>query len=220
MPTHVTDNLAVHMSLQQEAMSKKLEIRLKQQEVKYSAVVAKLEQSNAQIKKLEEEIKGLKLEQSSFHSHFKVAPVNLFLAEFTQKRKNNQRWKSFPFYTHPRGYKMCLEICANGYGMGLGTHVSVFVYLMRGEFDFHLKWPFKGDIFVRLLNQNDTKKYFQAEIRFTETVIVKGGGKQVTDANMASSISAFGLCEFISHAQLSPNYLKNDILYFEILSIV
>ena len=87
---------------------------------------------------------------------------------------------------------------------------------MRGEFDLHLKWPFKGGVLVRLLNQNDTKRYFQAEIRFSETVIAQGGGKQVTDANMASSSSAFGLSQFMSHAELAPNYLKNDTLCFEI----
>jgi TNF receptor-associated factor 4 len=211
------------MSLQQEAMSKELD----QMKTKYSEVIAKLEQSNTQIKKLEgdvtkvkmleEEVERLKLEQSSFHSHLKVAPVNIFLTEFTPKRKNNQTWKSSPFYTHPRGYKMCLEIHANGNGEGLGTHVSVFAYIMRGEFDFHLEWPFQGGIYVRLLNQSDTKNYFQAAIRFNKT---QGSGKQVTDANMASSSDALGLHQFISHAELAPNYLKNDALYFEVLSIV
>jgi TNF receptor-associated factor 4 len=220
------------MSLQQEAMSKEvdqLKTRLAEQEAKNSATVYKLEQSNAHIiatleqsdarvKKLEGEVERLKLEQSSFHSHLKVAPVNFFLAEFTPKRENNQTWKSSPFYTHPRGYKMCLKIYTNGNGDGLGTHVSVFVCLMRGEFDFHLKWPFEGGVFVRLLNQNDTKRYFQAEIHMTKTVIAKGSGNQVTDAKMTSS--GFGLSQFISHADLVPNYLKNDTLCFEVLSII
>ena len=221
LPKHVADNLALHMSLQQEAMSKEmdqLKTRLAEQEAKNSEVVAKLEQSNALISMLEGLVERLKLEQTSFHGHLKIAPVNLFLAEFAAKRKNNHVWKSFPFYTHPRGYKMCLEIYANGNGDGLGTHVSVFMYLMRGEFDFCLKWPFRGGVFIRLLNQNDTKRYFPAEIRFSEAVIAQGGGRQVTDANKASS-SAFGLHQFISHAELAPNYLKNDTLYFEVLSI-
>jgi TNF receptor-associated factor 4 len=218
------------MSLQQEAMSKELDqlkARLAEQETKYSKITAKLELSNAQIKMLEGEVikfkrlKGeverLKLEQSSFHSHLKVAPVNLFLTEFTSKRKNNQTWKSSPFYTHPHGYKMCLEIYAYGNGDGEGTHVSVFVYLMRGEFDFLLKWPFVGGVIVRLLSQNDTKRYLQTEIRFNKK---QGSGKQVTDANMASSSNALGRHQFISHAELAPNYLKNDTLFFEILSVV
>ena len=125
-------------------------------------------------------------------------------------------WKSNPFYTHPRGYKICLKIYTNGNGDGLGTHISVFICLMRGEFDFHLKWPFEGDVFVRLLNQNDAKRYyFQAAISMNKTTLVQESGAQVTCANMASS--GFGLSQFISHAELAPNYLKNDTLYFEVL---
>ena len=29
-----------------------------------------------------------------------------------------------------------------------GTHVGVSVYMMKGKFDYHLKWPFKGEITV------------------------------------------------------------------------
>jgi len=58
----------------------------------------------------------------------------------------SDNWYSPPFYTHPQGYKMCLSVVANGSGDGKGTHVSVFAYLMRGDFDDHLKWPFQGRV--------------------------------------------------------------------------
>ena len=217
LPAHIANNLAVHMSLQQEAMSKELDqlkTRLTEQEERYIEVVDKLQQSYAHIRMLEGEVDRLKSEHFSFHSHLKVAPISLFLADFTTKRKSNQTWKSTPFYTHPRGYKMCLKIFPNGNGVGQDTHVSVFIYLMRGEFDIHLKWPFQGSIVVRLLNQNDSKKYIQHKIHFSERVLTQGGGAQVTDANMASS--GFGSPKFISHDELAPNYLKNDTLCFEI----
>ena len=37
---------------------------------------------------------------------------------------------------------MYLEIDANGFNDGEGTYVSVYVSLMRGEFDDQLMWPF------------------------------------------------------------------------------
>lgn len=37
--------------------------------------------------------------------------------------------------------------------MKVGGTVSVYVNLMRGEHDDHLKWSFHGDITVHLLNQ-------------------------------------------------------------------
>jgi hypothetical protein len=58
------------------------------------------------------------------------------------------------------------------------------------------------------------------KLRYASTKHKVASGKQVTDANMASSSDALGLYQFISHAELAPNYLKNDALYFEVLSIV
>ncbi len=48
---------------------------------------------------------------------------------------------------------MRLRVDANGDGNGKGTHVSVYICLMRGDNDDNLKWPFKGTIEVSLLNQ-------------------------------------------------------------------
>ena len=44
-----------------------------------------------------------------------------------------------------------------------GTHVSVFTCLMRGEFDSHLKWPFRGDITIQLLNQLEDRALQQQD---------------------------------------------------------
>ena len=48
-----------------------------------------------------------------------------------------------PFFTHPHGYRLCLQVFPNGYRRGKGTHVSLFMYVMQGPFDSLLKWPFR-----------------------------------------------------------------------------
>ena len=58
-----------------------------------------------------------------------------------------------PFFTHPHGYKICLRVYPNGYGRASGTHISIFMYLMKGPFDAHLKWPFRGELTVQIVNQ-------------------------------------------------------------------
>ena len=57
------------------------------------------------------------------------------------------------FYTSLNGYRMCLGVFPGGNGEGKGTHVSLFVHLMKGENDSELKWPFRGSVVVELLNQ-------------------------------------------------------------------
>ena len=85
-------------------------------------------------------------------------PPDIIVNEFEIRKEESECWFSPAFYIHVGGYKMCLSIFANGWGTGKGTHVSVGVYMMKGEFDSHLKWPFKGEITVELVNQKEGGK--------------------------------------------------------------
>ena len=58
-----------------------------------------------------------------------------------------------PFYTSPHGYRMCIRAYLNGDGIGKGSHVSVFLVLMRSEHDSLLSWPFKQSVRFTLINQ-------------------------------------------------------------------
>ena len=57
----------------------------------------------------------------------------------------------------------------------------------------------------------------EAEI-LNGSVAKMGGGTQVTSGSMAQR--GFGKLLFIAHSELAPNYLKNDTLCFEVLSVV
>ena len=64
------------------------------------------------------------------------------------------RWFSDPFYSHPKGYKLCLSVYPNSTGKGAGTHLSVFVNLMHGEHDDNLSWPFRGYITMKVITES------------------------------------------------------------------
>ena len=70
------------------------------------------------------------------------------------------------------------------WGDGKGTHVSVYAYLMRGEFDDHLKWPFQGHVTVAMLNQLEDNHH-ATKIEFTDTKNIKVIGR-VTDRKRAT----------------------------------
>ena len=65
---------------------------------------------------------------------------------YTHKKNDDDQVQST--ILHWIGYKMCINVNANGSGSGAGTYVSVFVYLMRGEYDSRLVWPFRGYITI------------------------------------------------------------------------
>ncbi len=83
------------------------------------------------------------------------SPCTFVLREYHLKKRLSEKWVSSPFYTNPQGYKLCLVVYANGTGRGSGTYVSVFVHLMWGEYDYVHKWPFQGEITVKLLDMSN-----------------------------------------------------------------
>ena len=166
-----------------------------------------------------------------------VFPTELTMTNFEQHKIENDRWFSPPFYTHPQGCKMCLSVVANGYDDGKGTHVSVLVHLMRGEFDDHLKWPFQSSVTVAMLNQLEDSNHTTKIIRFTEITEAKAIGRmttrswssednrgigRVTDGERASGL---GRPTFIAHTDLTYNpanncqYLKYDCLRFRVVEV-
>ena len=70
-------------------------------------------------------------------------PIIIIMPHFSQHKRDDDVWYSQPFYSRPGGYKLRLCVIPNGVGSGKGTHVAVYVYLMKGENDHQLQWPFK-----------------------------------------------------------------------------
>ena len=151
-----------------------------------------------------------------------VLPTELTMTNFEQHKIDSDHWFSPPFYTHPQGYKMYFGVVANGSSAGKGTHVSVFAFLMRGDFDDHLKWPFRGSVTVAMLNQLEDDSHTTYTIRFTNTTdnkMISG----VTDGERAPH--GKGYSTFIAHTELDYNpakscqYLKYDCLHFRIVGV-
>ncbi len=139
------------------------------------------------------------------------------MPSFKEKKENNIKFFSDPFYTNPKGYKMVISIYANGYRGNKGTHVSVLVYLMRGEYDDQLEFPFKGTIKFELLNQLEDKNHHCKSITLDGTL---NCSKRVIDGE--KSRYARGLQAFICYGDLGHNatkncqYLQDDCLVFRI----
>ena len=108
---------------------------------------------------------------------------------------------------------MRIRVDANGDSDGKGTHVSVFAYLMRGENDDHLPWPFTGTVTVELLNQLEDKNHHFLRMRFPASQRVTDGERALTGYGRPcySPHSSLGYDE-AKHCQ----YLKDDCLYFRV----
>ena len=98
-----------------------------------------------------------------------IPPLELTIDNFTQRKNDDECWYSPPFYSHHGGYKLCLEVYPNGLDVGRARFVSIYVTLMKGEYDDGLKWPFSGCLCVTVLCQNRGNANVAREITFRGT---------------------------------------------------
>ncbi len=146
-----------------------------------------------------------------------TVPRTIRLTNYLKHKSDKDQFYSPPFYTSYNGYKMCLRFNANGSGTGEGTHVSVFAYLMKGDNDDSLSWPFTGRVTFKLLNQLEDDNHYEKTTAFLAD---NEAGKRVVDRKRAQR--GYGQQKCISHAYLDYNadkntqYLKDDTLVFRV----
>ena len=131
-----------------------------------------------------------------------LIPVDLVISGFSAHQLSNKPWLSPPFYTHKNGYKFILKVYPNGYGPGLGSHLSVFVCLAAGEDDEKLNWPFIGSVTVQVRDR--TGKH-----HVENTATFSGDDLKVCDRVTHGEISM----GWSGHLQINPlpELLKRNI---------
>ena len=132
------------------------------------------------------------------------------LTQYEKKKNTNEIYNSQSFFTSTDGYKMQIKVYPDGNDDGEGTHVSVFVHILKGDNDDNLKWPFIGSVQLELLNQLEDKNH--------HLMILSLNAQE----NNARAGDEWGFSEFIHHSKLPRDrvnniqYLKDDTLYFRV----
>ena len=164
MQAHLEENVRVHLN----KVSRALQRRTQQQQSINEQQQSVIEQQQRQIVALMSALTRVALDVRKPIFPVFVPPPDMVMTDFERRKKTSDWWYSPPFYSHIGGYKMCLRVYANGHGDGERTHLSVFVHLMRGEYDDRLKWPFRGYITIQLLNQNREEENCEMILAFEE----------------------------------------------------
>ncbi|RDD40711.1 TNF receptor-associated factor 4 [Trichoplax sp. H2] len=143
--------------------------------------------------------------------------------KFSQKLDNARHSKSHsilisdPFYSHRHGYKLCALMYPNGDGNGKSTHVSIFVHLLKGEYDGVLSWPYEHKTTFELVDQSDNvsdrENISYSIIPEYTAANAKFFSRPENDANLS-----FGSSTFVSHKVLQDRrYIKDDTFYVKIV---
>ena len=157
MPAHLGESVVTHTSIQ-------------------IASHTKLEEENKKLKQrvaeLEQDINALSTTCAQTHG--------FIINDISRRQRKQERWRSSPFYSCIRGYKMSVGIQFDA------THTIILIFIMKGEYDEHLSWPFHGVVTVSLIGEKDT---------YTRTLI----------CNQTNAITDLGLKFQCAHGIQEPN---------------
>ena len=150
-----------------------------------------------------------------------ICPATVKMPKFYESKERGIVWYSDPFYSHNKGYKMCLCVYPDGDGDEEGTHLSAFLYLRRGPYDDELRWPLKGAFVLKLLNQISDCQDHSEKLVFGAAAGT-GVTSRVTGKDRAST--GWGRLDFISHAYLNKitptcQYLKDDCIFLQVTKL-
>ena len=154
---------------------------------------------------------------------FKEAVNSFTITHFSDRIRLQDIYWSPPFYTSARGYRMCLKVYPAGNGSGKNTHVSMFGFLMKGDYDDELNWPFTADIVVDILNWRGDNNYYRVVCEFNEGSADDSRARLHDDSKVASGCGNPKTIEIItlrSSYSSDPQYLSEDCLCIRIYDAV
>ena len=227
--THMTLLATVTQSMQQniedlkkenQELRHSLEEKQKATEKEVEILAQSLLKENLELRQITEEKEKENQELRQEVKELRTQKLGLPI-EF---RVNNSEGGVFlpSFFSHSHGYQMCIKVYPNGCGDGIGTHISIFTSLMRGPYDDHLKWPFRGEITVQIVNQAGDHSHFENTIPYNDDT------PEVTADRVVGKERGGGLGfpEFLPLTDLEYNaknktqYLKDDIIIVRVVSVV
>ena len=123
--------------------------------------------------------------------------------------KNSQHcsmesYRSKPVYSHYGGYKLEIELNSVS-----EFHKFIDFYLLKGENDKGLRFPFEGKIVVSLLNQLEDVNHWSQEIHGT-------AGKEAGQGKIGSIHYSFPDKAVVNDTTMNCQYLKDDRIFLRI----
>ena len=147
--------------------------------------------------------------------------IEFSIAKFSSYLKERKYYESPSFYTHHKGYKMCFRVYPYGYDECEGTHLCAVTFLMNGDNDDRLQFPFHSSITLQILNQVSNGEDGNYERTFeyndkTDDIMCR---RVPESESMNSGIAMYNFIP-LDELQNNNKYVENDSLKFRVAKIV
>ena len=179
--------------------------------VKFSDTQKKLEETT---KKLEEKVNVLEK-----NIHWSEEKCDSFtwrmngFSEVLRKAKSGEetRINSSSFFRY--GYKCKLNVAPNGVGRGENTHLSIYLKIMKGEYDAILTWPIDKKVTFTLIDQQENANDRKNIVRcFATSNVPELFKRPVKDENAGQ-----GFHQFVSQKNLQERrYIVDDTIFIQV----
>ena len=179
--------------------------------VKLSDTQKKFEETT---KKLEKKVNALEK-----HIHYSEEKCESFtwridgFSEVLRKAKGEEETfiESSSFYRY--GYKCRLEMHPNGHDSGENTHLSVYLVIMKGEYDATLTWPFDKKFTFTLIDQQENEHNREnIVLSLTSDPKLRNFARPVKEKNIG-----WGFHQFVSHEKLQKRrYIVDDTIFVQV----
>ncbi|XP_028640915.1 TNF receptor-associated factor 1 [Grammomys surdaster] len=198
-------HLALAASIHQSQLDREHILSLEQRVVELQQTLAQKDQV---LGKLEHSLRLM--EEASFDGTFLWKITNVTKRCHESVCGRTVSLFSPAFYTAKYGYKLCLRLYLNGDGSGKKTHLSLFIVIMRGEYDALLPWPFRNKVTFMLLDQNNREHAIDA---FRPDLSSASFQRPQSETNVASGCPLFFP---LSKLQSSKHaYVKDDTMFLK-----
>ncbi len=180
-------------------------------EVQVAFLARKLEMLATENRDIKAEVTTLKAENISLkqqieaRSPLQLPPFYFTMNNYQQCKNEKRKITSPPFYSHPKGYKMRFQIYPNGFDSGLNTHLSMFVVIMRGEFDDTLQWPFTGRVTIDMYSCK-SKQWTPIQVVDFKEYPIKRGYDCIAS-------TGYGYAQVFTKDQVAAEYMFKDGSY-------
>lgn len=214
MESHLQFSTRLHLDLAYLKLNN-TELRLSNTEVELSRMQETNKKLMEKVDKVEKKIceDAGKTESPDFPVVF-VCKINNFSEVLRQAKAGENIAVAYgPFLTGTYGYKLKVKIYPNGCGSSRNTHLSVFIVVMKGEYDAILPWPFEKKVKFTLIDQHeDSVERVNVSHWFRSSNALKHFARPVSEESTGRGFSTF-----IFHEKLfSRCFVVDDTLFLQV----
>ncbi|XP_068714053.1 TNF receptor-associated factor 6-like [Montipora foliosa] len=135
------------------------------------------------------------------------------ITEVAQHRENETPIFTDAVYSYSQERIVGMRIYPQGVGSGRGTHVALFIHMIKGDFDNSLVWPFRGTVTISVLDQSCSRD--QSDI--SRIIQVKPNLTAFQQPREAICRTGYGFKRFAPIEKFfGPQYVKDGELLLKI----